>query len=78
MVETEEALEFAPVSSSAFSLAGSWTLLALIVVVILAIFLVYRYVTGTRDRLYDAIDAAAEAARIEALGGLAGTGVQAV
>ncbi|GGK96254.1 hypothetical protein GCM10007382_15650 [Salinibacterium xinjiangense] len=78
VVETEEALEFLPVSSSAFSLAMSWTLLALIVVVILAIFLVHRYVTGMRDRLYDAIDEAAEAARIEALGGPGTTGVQAV
>ncbi|MBG6055804.1 hypothetical protein IWX81_002232 [Salinibacterium sp. CAN_S4] len=78
VVETEEALEFLPVSSSAFSLAVSWTLLALVVIVILAIFLVYRYVTGTRDRLYDAIDEAAEAARAEALNGQGGTGAQTV
>lgn len=76
VVETEEALEFLPVSSSAFSLAVSWTLLALVVIVILAIFLVYRYVTGTRDRLYDAIDEAAEAARAEALNGSGGTGAR--
>ena len=68
VVETEEALEFVPVTSSAFSLAVSWTLLAIIVILLLAIFLVYRYVTGTRDRLYDAIDEAAENARREALG----------
>ena len=39
-----------------------------IVILLLAIFLVYRYVTGTRDRLYDAIDEAAENARREAIG----------
>ena len=68
VVETGPALEFVPVTSSAFSLAVSWTLLAIIVILLLAIFLVYRYVTGTRDRLYDAIDEAAENARREALG----------
>ena len=68
VVETGPALEFVPVTSSAFSLAVSWTLLAIIVILLLAIFLVYRYVTGTRDRLYDAIDEAAENARREAIG----------
>ncbi|WP_309617578.1 WxL protein peptidoglycan domain-containing protein [Salinibacterium sp.] len=73
VVETQESVEFVPVTSSAFSLAVSWTLLAVIVFLILAIFLVYRYVTGTRDRLYDAIDEAAEAARNDALAGASGT-----
>ncbi|WP_309619296.1 hypothetical protein, partial [Salinibacterium sp.] len=73
VVETRETVEFVPVTSSAFSLAVSWTLLAVIVFLILAIFLVYRYVTGTRDRLYDAIDEAAEAARNDALTGASGT-----
>ncbi|WP_309616509.1 hypothetical protein [Salinibacterium sp.] len=73
VIETRETVEFVPVTSSAFSLAVSWTLLAVIVFLILAIFLVYRYVTGTRDRLYDAIDEAAEAARNDALTGASGT-----
>jgi Bacterial protein of unknown function (DUF916) len=73
VIETQETVEFVPVTSSAFSLAVSWTLLAVVVFLILAIFLVYRYVTGTRDRLYEAIDEAAEAARNDALTGASGT-----
>ena len=60
------ALEFQPASSSSFTLAISWTLLALVVVVIAAVYLTWRYVSGTRERMYLAIDEAAEAARVEA------------
>lgn len=76
VVKAGDAIEFVPVSSSAFSLAVSWTLLALVALVMLGIFLIYRYVTGMRDRLYDAIDEAGEAARNETLGSSGGSGAQ--
>jgi hypothetical protein len=60
-------VDYAPVSSQTFTIAITWTLLLLIVLVIAAIYLIVRYVSGTRERLYAAIDEAAAAAREEAL-----------
>ncbi len=57
---------FEPASSSTFTLAVSWTLLVLVVVAIAVAYLIWRYVSGTRERMYLAIDEAAEAARLEA------------
>lgn len=66
-VVEDGALEFEPVSSTVTSLAVSWTMLALIVLVLALVYLGWRYVSGTRERMYLAIDEAAEAARVEAL-----------
>jgi hypothetical protein len=67
IVETETELAFEPVSQTTPGFAISWTLLALLVLVVAVIFLIVRYVGGTRERLYLAIDEAAETARREAL-----------
>jgi hypothetical protein len=65
----DDAVDFVPVTASSTTLAISWTLLALILVILLAIYLIVRYVSTTRQRMYDAIDEAAAAARQEALAG---------
>ena len=53
-------------TASSLSLAVSWTLLSLVVLAIVVLLLVWRYVTGTRERMYDAIDRAREDALLEA------------
>lgn len=62
----DESLEYEKVSEQTVTIAISWTLLVLILLILTAIFLVRRYVVGTRERMYAAIDEAAEAARLEA------------
>ena len=47
--------------------AISWILLILAIVIGVLIWLGVRYVSVTRDRMYDAIDEATEQARLEAL-----------
>ncbi len=59
--------KFSAVDSTALTLAVSWTLLAIIILLIALIFLITRYVRTTRERMFDAIDAATEQARQEAL-----------
>ena len=59
--------KFSPVSSNALTLAVSWTLLAIVIVLVALIYLISRYVRTTRERMFDAIDAATEQARQEAL-----------
>ncbi len=59
--------KFTAVTSSAFTAAISWTLLLIASIVIALIYLTVRYVRTTRDRMFDAIDAATEQARREAL-----------
>lgn len=58
---------FVTVRASAFTGAVSWTLLLLLVIVAAAVFLVARYVRTTRERMFEAIDAATEQARREAI-----------
>lgn len=58
VVDTEAAPEFVPVSSSALAVSVSWTMLALVVGLLALVYLVYRYVAGTRERFYAAIDEA--------------------
>ena len=60
-------VEFAPASSTVMTLAVSWTLLLLTVVVIAALYLIWRYLSSIRERLYDAIDEATAAAKQDAL-----------
>ncbi|MDQ1547065.1 MAG: hypothetical protein QOH69_1969 [Actinomycetota bacterium] len=56
--------KFTAVTTSALAAAISWTLLAIVLVLIALIFLISRYVRNTRERMFDAIDAAtAEAQR---------------
>ena len=69
VVTDADTVEFVPVSSTVATPAISWTLAAIIVLVIAIIYLIARYVSGTRERLYLAIDEAAAAAREEALAG---------
>jgi hypothetical protein len=69
----DKPLEFSAASSTVMTLAISWTLFALVVLVIAAIYFIVRYVRGTRERMYDAIDEAAAAAREEALGAAGAT-----
>lgn len=59
---------YAPVSTTVMAAAISWTALALIAFVLAAAFLVWRYVSGTRERFYQAIDEAFVSAREDALG----------
>ena len=66
IVVSEDQLVFEPVSESAPALAVSWTLLALLVLVGGGVYLLWRYMSGTRERIYQAIDEASEAARQEA------------
>jgi len=63
----DDTVDFVPVSSSSTALAVSWTLLALILVIVIGAFLAFRYVANTRNQMYVAIDEAAAAAREEAL-----------
>lgn len=71
VVTDADTVEFVPVSSTVATPAISWTLAAIIVLVIAIIYLIARYVSGTRERMYLAIDEAAAAAREEALAGSA-------
>jgi hypothetical protein len=64
-VTDKDTISFVEVSSTVATLAVSWTLLALVLVVIAAAYLIWRYVSGTRERMYAAIDEAAAAARAE-------------
>ncbi|MBC7403897.1 MAG: DUF916 domain-containing protein [Microbacteriaceae bacterium] len=59
---------YAPVSSTVMTAAISWVSVALVLLVLAAAFLIWRYVTGTRERFYRAIDEAFVSAREEALG----------
>ena len=59
---------YSPVSSTVIAAAISWTAVALIMFVLATAFLVWRYVSGTRERFYRAIDQAFVSAREEALG----------
>lgn len=63
----QSAVDYEKVSSQTTTIAITWTLLALIALIIALVFFVVRYVRGTRERMYEAIDEAAEAARQEAL-----------
>jgi len=63
----QSTIDYENVSAQSTTLAVTWTLLLLIVVVLAALYLAWRYVTGTRERMYAAIDEAAAAARAEAL-----------
>ncbi len=65
----DDAVDFVPVTASSTTLAISWTLLALVLIILAVIYLTVRYVSGTRERMYAAIDEAAAAAREEALAG---------
>jgi hypothetical protein len=67
VVVTDEELAFEPVSETTMGFAISWTLLAVIVAAIIGAYLVWRYITATRERMYLAIDEATETARQEAL-----------
>ena len=62
-----EGIEFLPVSAGSVSIGISFTLLLLTLVMIGIGYLLWRYVSGTRERLYDAIDEAAAEARASAL-----------
>jgi hypothetical protein len=59
---------FTAITASAFTAAVSWTLLLIELLLIGLVWLVSRYVRSTRERMFDAIDAATEQARREALG----------
>lgn len=59
---------YTPVSSTVMAAAISWSSIALFVLVLAAAFLIWRYVAGTRERFYQAIDEAFVSAREEALG----------
>lgn len=62
----QSGVDYEPVSAQTGTPAITWTLLLLFVLVIAVVFLVWRYITGTRERMYAAIDEAAAAAREEA------------
>lgn len=64
-VAESELIDFRPASATTMTLAVSWTLLALVILVAAAGYLTWRYVSGTRERLYQAIDDAVAAARDE-------------
>ncbi len=57
---------FSAVTAGAFTAAISWTLLLLVAAIAGLVFLTARYVRNTRERMFDAIDAATEQARREA------------
>ncbi len=59
-------LDYPKTSESSFALAISWTMLALVLLVIALAYVAIRYVSSTRERMYLAIDEAAAAAREEA------------
>ena len=62
----ESVVDYIPVSETSFAFAISWTLLVLVLIAVALIYLVSRYVSGTRERLYLAIDEATAKARAEA------------
>jgi hypothetical protein len=64
-VTDKDTISYVTFTSTVVSLAVSWTLLLVIVIVIAAAYLIWRYVTGTRERMYAAIDEAAAAARAD-------------
>lgn len=61
----QSAIDYEPVSAQVGTPAITWTLVLLVLLVAAAIYLAWRYITGTRERLYAAIDEAATAAREE-------------
>jgi len=65
----DDTVDFVPVSASSTTLAISWTLLALVLTIAAVVYFVARYVSGTRERMYAAIDEAAVTAREQALAG---------
>lgn len=69
----QSAIDYVEVTAQTGTIAITWTLLALIVLLLAALYLAWRYVTGTRERMYAAIDEAAAAARQEALAHRDGT-----
>lgn len=70
-IDPNAAVEFAPASATTMSLAVSWTLLALIVILLVVIFFVTRYVRVTRERYWAAIDQAEMDARLQSEDGSA-------
>jgi len=60
-------VEYIPVTAETITGAVSWTLLALIVLVLALIWFVIRYISITRERMFDAIDEAEAQARERAL-----------
>lgn len=62
-------IDYEPVSAQTTTIAINWMLVLLVAVLVAAIYLVWRYVTATRERMYAAIDEAAATAREEALAG---------
>jgi len=62
-------VDYAVVSSQTGTIAVTWTLLLLVLFIAAIVFFIARYVSGTRERMYAAIDEAAAAAREEALAG---------
>lgn len=58
--------KFTAVTESAFTGAVSWTLLAIVVAIAVIVFFIVRYVRTTRERFFDAIDAATEQAQRDA------------
>lgn len=60
-------VEYLPVDAETLTGAVSWTLLALVLLVLVAIWLIWRYISVTRERMWDAIDEAEAAAREQAL-----------
>ncbi len=62
----DAALDFAPAAETTFAFAISWTMVGLVVLALGLGYLVWRYVAGTRDRLYLAIEEAEAAASARA------------
>ena len=54
---------FAPVSATTLSIAVTWTLLVIMVILALLVFLVARYIRTTRAQFYEAVDRATTEAR---------------
>ncbi|MBC7519185.1 MAG: hypothetical protein H7248_09985 [Microbacteriaceae bacterium] len=67
LVAPAAAPKFTAVSGETMTGAISWTLLALLVLLAIGLWILARYRAYTRDQLYDAIDAAALAARESAI-----------
>ena len=70
-IDPNAAVEFAPASAETMTLAMSWAALALIVVLLVAIFFIVRYVRVTRERYWAAIDQAEMDARAQPQDGTA-------
>lgn len=64
-VEVGDAIEYRPAATTVMGVAISWTLLILVLIGIAGIYLIWRYVSGTREQFYRAIDEATAAARDE-------------